>query len=820
MTNASPQGPGVWRMFWSLSWMFDLRFSWRMIRRYPLFAAAVVATLALGIGANTAIFSIAYGLLLRPLPYNEPQQIVQVCTMSQEGMDELTVTADELGFLRGQETPLQAIGAYSPASFNATFGNAPEHVDGYYVSYDYLDVLDIQPVLGRGFLPEEDRGTGAHVALIGYRLWQRMTGGDPRVLGRTLQLDGAAYTIIGVLPADFERGSPSFTHGTNEVWLPLALVSTTVGSGQNIGLLGRTAQGVSLAQAQARMPGLSSAFRARFPGDMPPETTIQVVSYRAWLGDNVRTILFVLFGAAGFVLLVACANVVGLLLSRAEGRRHEVAVRVTLGAGPVQLLRQFVAESVILALLGTTAGVILSAVCLKGLLALSPQELPRLQDIHIDGWALGFSALTGCIAALVFGMAPAYRVMRMELVGVLQETQGTGGRHPMRMRRSLVVVQIALSLVLLIGSALLFQTFRNVSSQDPGIRKESAVAIPVFFTAPTMADANQAYALALEHLRAAGLGDDAAIVAAGLPFERGGKMNVGSTRSPDKVNSAFSMVTPSVLDVLGIPLRQGRALTHDDDAGKVPVAIVNETFARRVFPDGSALGRTIQIGVGDPPREIVGVIGDVRSALDRDPQAAVMIPLAQAQHDVLTLFSTWFPVQAVVHAQGWSPTQSQAATEALRAAAPGFAVGTPRTVTEILSASMATRRFQVVLLGSFSLLATLLGMIGIYGVMDENVTARVKEIAIRKTIGASTGSILKLVLGYSLRMIAIGLVVGVIASLSLTRVLQGYLFGVSALDPLVFVAMAMCLLLVALIAALVPAIRAARLDPMPVLHRG
>ncbi|HEY4090684.1 MAG TPA: ABC transporter permease [Luteibacter sp.] len=820
MTNASDRGPSAWRTFWSLSWIFDLRFSWRMMRRYPLFAAAAVATLALGIGANTAIFSVAYGLLMRPLPYTQPEQIVQVCTTSQDGVDELTVTADELGFLRGQDTPLQAIGAYSPASFNATFGDAPEHVNGYYVSHDYLHVLDIHPVLGRDFLPEEDRGTGARVALIGYRLWQRMTGGDTSVLGRTLQLDGTAYTVIGVLPADFERSSPSFTHGSNEVWLPLALVSTTVGAGENIGLLGRTADGVTMAQAQARMAGITTAFRARFPGDMSPETSIQLISYRAWLGDNVRTILLVLFGAAGFVLLIACANVVGLLLSRAEGRRHEVAVRMSVGAGPVQLLRQFVAESVILALLGTTAGVILSILCLKGLLALSPQELPRLKDIHVDGWALGFSALVGCIAALVFGMAPAYRVMRMELLGVLQETQGTGGKHPMRVRRSLVVVQIALSLVLLIGSALLFQTFRNVANQDPGIRKESAVAIPVFWTAPNVAEAKQTFTAALEHLRAAGLGDDAAIVAAGLPFERGGNMNVRSTRSTDKVNASFSMVTPSVLDVLGIPLRQGRAFTDADDAGKVPVAIINETFAHRMFPDGTALGRTIQIGVGDPAREIVGVIGDVRSRLDQDPPAAVMIPLAQAQYDVLTLFSTWFPVQAVLHSKDWSPAQSAAAVDALRTSAPGFAVGTPRTVTEILSTSMATRRFQLVLLGSFSLLATLLGMIGIYGVMDENVTARMREIAIRKTIGASTGSILRLVFGYSLKIIAIGLIVGVIASLSLTRLLQGYLFGVSTLDPLVFVAMAACLLVVALIAALVPAVRAARLDPMRVLHRG
>jgi len=790
-----------------------------MLRKHPLFAAVAVLTLALGIGANTAIFSIAYGLLLRPLPYTQPEQIVQVCVNSQGSVDELTVTADELAFLRRQPLPLRALGAYSPASFNAAFGNSPDHVSGLYISYDYLQVLDIHPVLGRGFQPEDDQGTGSHVALIGYRLWQRMTGGDPNVLGRTLQLDGAPYTVIGVLPANFERVSSPFSHGDNEVWLPLALVSSTVGAGQNIGLLGRTEPGLSLTEAQNRMAGVTSAFQGRFPNDMPPPTAIQLVSYRAWLGDNVRTMLLVLFGAAGFVLLIACANVVSLLLSRAEGRRHEVAVRMALGATPAQLLRQFISEGLLLTLLGTGAGILVSVACLKFLLVLSPAELPRMRDIHLDGWALAFSAAVGAMAAIFFGLTPAYRVMRMEILGVLQETQGTGGARPMRMRRTLVVLQIALSLVLLIGAALLAQTFRNVARQDPGIRKDSAVAIPIFWNAPTVADAKQTYTAALEHLRAIGAADNAAIVAAGLPFERGGSMNVKATNSMDKVNAAFSMVTPSVLDVLGIPLRQGRAFNAADDAGQLPVAIINETLAHRLFPNGSALGRTIQIGVGEPAREVIGVMGDVRSQLDRDPPAAVMIPLAQAQYDVLTLFNTWFPVQAVLHSPSWSPSQAQAAFDALRASAPGFAVGTPRTVTEILSTSLATRRFQLVLLGTFSLLATVLGMIGIYGVMDESVTARTKEIAIRKTIGATTGSVLQLILGDSLRLIAAGLVLGIASSFALTRLLQNYLFGVSAVDPVSFTTMVACLLIAALVAALLPAIRAARLDPMPILRR-
>ncbi|MDR3443917.1 MULTISPECIES: ABC transporter permease [unclassified Dyella] len=819
MANSSfrdGRGSGVTRIS---AWLFDLRFSWRMLRKHPIFTVAAALTLALGIGANTAIFTIAYGLLLRPLPYTQPEQIVQFCVKSHGSLDELTVTADELSFLRGQALPVRALGAYSPASFNANFGSFPEHVSGMYISHDYLQVLDIHPVLGRGLQAEEDRGSGAHVALIGYRLWQRMTGGDPNVLGRTLQLDGVPYTVIGVLPADFERVSGPFSHADNEVWLPLSLVSSTVGAGQNIGLLGRTESGLSLAQAQNRMPGVTSAFQGRFPNDMPPETALQLVSYRSWLGDNVRTMLLVLFGAAGFVLLIACANVVGLLLSRAEGRHHEVAVRMALGASPTQLIRQFLAESLFLALLGTVAGILVSIACLKFLLVLSPAELPRMRDIHLDGWALAFSSVVGAIAAVVFGLAPAYRVMRTEVLGVLQETQGAGGARPMRVRRTLVVVQIALSLVLLIGSALLAQTFRNIARQDPGIRKESAVAIPVFWNAPNVVEAKQTYIAALERLRAIGAANNAAIVAAGLPFERGGNMNVKSTNSTGKVNAAFSMVTPSVLDVLGIPLRQGRAFSAADDAGKVPVAIINETLAHRLFPDGNALGHTIQVGSGEPAREVVGVMGDVRSQLDKNPPAAVMIPLAQAQYDVLTLFSTWFPVQAVLHTPSWSPSQAEAAIGALRTAAPGFAVGTPRTVTAILSASLAARRFQLVLLGTFSLLATVLGMIGIYGVMDESVTARTKEIAIRKTIGATTGSILGLILGHSFRLIAAGLALGIVSSFALTQLLQNYLFGVSAVDPISFMTMVACLLAAAFVAALLPAIRAARLDPMPVLRR-
>ncbi|MEA9580413.1 ABC transporter permease [Xanthomonas nasturtii] len=803
----------------SLAWLFDFRFSWRMLRKYPLFTAAAALTLALGIGANTAIFSIAYGLLFRPLPYTQPEEIVQVCVNSQGSVDELTVTANELDFLRGQALPLSTLGAYSPASFNAAFGSSPEHVSGLYISHDYLKTLDIHPVLGRVFQAEDERGTGSHVALIGYRFWQRMTGGDPNVLGRSLQLDGVPYTVIGVLPENFERVSSPFSHDDNEVWLPLALVSKTVGAGQNIGLLGRTEPGLSLAKAQIRMGAVTSAFRSRFPNDMPSTAAIQLVSYRAWLGDSVRVMLLVLFGAAGFVLLIACANVVGLLLSRAEGRRHEVAVRMALGATPTQLLRQFIAESLLLVLLGTFAGILVAVVCVKFLLLLSPTELPRMRDIHLDGWAFAFSAAVGAIAAVFFGLAPAYRVMRMEVLSLFQETQGTGGARPLRMRRILVVMQIALSLVLLIGSALLAQTFRNVAQQEPGIRTHSSVAIPIFWNAPTVADAKQTYNAAIDHVRAIGAADNAAVIAAGLPFERGGSMNVKAANSVDKVNAAFSMVTPSLLDVLGIPLRQGRAFNASDDADQLPVVIINEALAHRLFPNGNALGHTIQVGVGEPAREVVGVIGDVRSQLDQSHPPAVMIPLAQAQFDVLNLFSTWFPVQIVLHSPSWSPSQEQAAINALRAAAPGFAVGKPRTVKDVLSSSLATRRFQLVLLSTFSLLATVLGMIGIYGVMDESVTARMKEIAIRKTIGATTASVLQMILGNSLRLIASGLVLGIISSFALTRLLKNHLYGVSAIDPVSFVIMVPCLLGAALVAALLPAIRATRMDPMAVLRR-
>jgi putative ABC transport system permease protein len=819
MNTPQPKG-GMWSRLLSLPWVFDLRFGLRLLRRYPLFALAVVLTLALGIGANTAIFSIAYGLLIRPLPYPQAEQIVQLSANTGGNRIEWAVTADELQFLRTQQMPLKALGAYSPANFNAALGGPPEHVSGMYVSYDYLAVLDVHPVLGRHFSPEEDRGDGSRVALIGYQMWQRMTRGATDILGKTLQLDGVPYTVVGVLPPNFERVSTFLSQGDNEVWLPLALVSRTIGTGQNIGLIGRMIAGTTLQKAQLQIEGVRSAFKDRFPLAMPPETLIEVVSYRAWLGEQIRTMMLVLFGAAGVVLLVACANVIGLLLSRAEGRRREVAIRMALGASAVQLLRQFIAESLVLCLLGTGAGLLLSVFCLKGLVALCPEQLPRLQDIHLDGWALAFSVVLGGLTALVFGVAPAYRLMRMDIQGVLQDRQGAGGQNSMRMRRGLVIIQMALSLVLLVGSALLVQTFRNVSNQDPGIRRDNVVAIPLFLTAPSLDAASQAYSAALSHLLSDGIADKASVVAAGLPFERGATIGVKSPSAPDKVSAALSMVTPGLVEVLGIPLRRGREFTAADDTAALPVAIVNETLARELFHDEDALGRTIQIGVGEPAREIVGVVGDVRSQLDKPAPGAVMVPLAQAKFDLLTLLSGWFPVQAVFHVQSWSPAQADAVAQTIKAAAPGFAVGNPRTVNAILSTSLATRRFQFVLLGSFSLLATVLAMIGIYGVMDESVSSRSREIAIRKSIGASTQSTMCLVLVSSLRLIGLGLVGGLIASLGFTRLLQSYLFEVSATDPLVFAAMVTCLFMAAFLAALIPAVRAARLDPMPVLRRG
>ncbi|MGY3228929.1 putative ABC transport system permease protein [Luteibacter sp. HA06] len=819
MTSRPEQGASTKRRFLSHPWIFDLRFGARLLRRFPLFALAVVMTLALGIGANTAIFSIAYGLLIRPLPYAHPDQIVQLSAASQGNKTEWTVTADELQFLRSQKMPLNALGAYSPATFNATMGGPTEHLSGMYVSYDYLDVLDVHPVMGRQFTAEEDRGEGSRVALIGYRMWQRMAGAEANILGKTLQLDGISYTVIGVLPPNFERVSTFLSQGDNQVWLPLALASKTIGTGQNIGLIGRMPPALSIEKAQLQMDGIRSAFMRRFPSDMPPETSVELVSYRAWLGDQIRTMLLVLFGAAGVVMLVACANVIGLLLSRAEGRKREVAIRMALGADTAQLLRQFIAESLVLCLLGTGTGILLSSLCLKGIIALSPEQLPRIQDIRLDGMALAFSALLGVLAAIIFGVAPAYRLVRVEIQGVLQETQGAGGRSQMRMRRGLVIAQVGLSLVLLVGSALLVQTFRNVSNQDPGVRRESIVAVPIFVTSPSLDAANQSYSAAVSHLLAAGIADKVSVVAAGLPFEQGANIGVKAPASPDRIGAELSMVTPGVVDVLGVPLQGGREFVASDDATSLPVAIVNEKLAGELFPDGNALGHTIQVGVGEPAREIVGVIGNVRSQLDKPPPSAVMLPLAQAKFDLLSLLSGWFPVQVVFHVNSWNPTQATAALDAIKSSSPGVAVGNPRTVEAILSSSLAARRFQVVLLGSFSLLATVLGMIGIYGVMDENVRSRSREIAIRKSVGASARSILILILTSSLRLIAAGLVGGLVASIAFTRLLQSYLFDVSATDPKVFAAMALCLLAAAFLAALVPATRAARLDPMPVLRR-
>ena len=462
----------------------DLRFAFRVLRNSPGFAATVVITLALGIGANTAVFSIVYGVVFRPLPYPHPQQIVELTESSPRGIDEKDVTYQELQFLQEHSSPFQFLTGYTIQGHNLSVGNKTERVKGQPVSSDYLHVLGIRPMLGRDFLAEENTGRGAHVAILSYGIWQTQMGGDREIIGRTITLDGEPFTVIGIMPPELEGSVDPVLPGDTDVWTPLALVSQTAGSGENIEVLGRLRPGVALAQTQAQMPSITSAFRKAFPQELDPTTTLSIQPYQTMLSSDVRMILLVLFGAVGLVLLIACANVANLLLGRATARSREFAVRAALGASRMRLVRQVLTESILVSIMAALLALLLARIGMQWLLALSPSDLPRASDIHLDAWAFAFTLAVAVMTGILFGLVPAFRASFGEIHGKLVEATSrmSSGRKRGRFRAALVVGEVAMSLILLTGAALLIETFWHVLNSDPGFNPTHVLSMEVYLS--------------------------------------------------------------------------------------------------------------------------------------------------------------------------------------------------------------------------------------------------------------------------------------------------------------------------------------------------
>jgi putative ABC transport system permease protein len=803
----------------------DLRYGLRMLAKSPSFTIVSILTLALGIGANTAIFTIVYGVLLRPLPFPEPDRIVQLADSYKGESGEMDIDSRELKQLQTYKEPFENIAGYTSVGYNLAVGNAAEHLRGMPVDSSYFKVLGIRPALGRDFSSEDNAGNGLHVAIISYNLWARRFASDPALIGRNILLNGEPFALIGVMPRDFAAIAVATdlpNSGSADVWTPLALVASTAGSGENIGVLARLKRGVTTAQLQAQMEIVTQDFRREFPGAIDKELVISFLPYQKMVGAEVRPYLLVLLGAIGFVLLIACANVANLFLARGGLRGREIAVRIAMGASRWRLFQQLLTESMLIALAGGAVGLLVAYLGLGSLLAVAPADLPRVSDVHLDGWVFAFTFLVSLLTGVLFGLAPALEASRTGINEALKEGAGraSAARGRALLRKLLIVGEFAISLVLLTGAGLMIATFSKLLHSDPGFNPQRMLSVQFWLIGSKYDSTAQIEAFnraAVQRLEALPGVDSAAIIAAGLPLERGGNNGVRLPEAPDKWYSTdYREITPGFFRAMGIPLRQGRVFSEADSETANKVVIVNQAFARKRFPTRNPVGEHILLG--KTSCEIVGVVGDVKSYLDQPPPPTTFIPSAQASYDTSALFEGWFPRSIILRANVDPSSLSRAVRDAVAAVDPIVPTGSIRTMDQVLSHSLALRNFMMFLLSLFAALALTLATVGIYGVISYAVSQRTREIGVRMALGAHPGNVLRLILGEGLKLVLAGAALGILFALLATRFISTMIYGVSATDPLIFLAVITLLVVVSLAACYVPARRAMCVDPIVALR--
>ena len=796
--------------------MTDLRYALRTLAKSPGFTAIAVLTLALGIGPNTAIFSLVYGVLLKPLPYPESDRLVGLAETYQGNRSELAITYDEFRFLEEHNPVLERLAVSTDVGFSVFTGDIAERVNGLRVSKDFFATLGVRPALGRDFLAEEDQMGGASVAILSHGYWMRRFGGDPGVVGRTIALDGRPTTIVGVTPASFRWLSPV------DVWSTMGQVARSIGGGENLHFVGRLKPGVSFEQAQARMQAVMAGFQQEFKPRLPPDAGEQLFPLRQLVVGAIATPVRVLFGAIALVLLIACANLANLLLGRAAARGRELAVRLALGASRARLVRQMLTESVLLALAGGAVGLILADGALRALLSLRPDNLTPPTEIHLDRWALLFTGVTSTCVGIVFGLLPAWQATTADPHEALKAGTGraTSGTRPRRLRGALVVSESALSLILLVGAGLLLRTVANLLRTDAGFDPRRVVAAEIWLTGSRY-DSTAAIAAFYDRLRerleaSPGI-RSAAVIEAGIPLVRGGNLAVAVDGAyPGPTN--YRTVTPRYFETMAIPLRRGRDFSSGDVQAAEPVAIVSASFAER-YLGGDGLGRMVTVGGRSAaPRRVVGVVGDTKQFIGAPVTPTAYVPSAQTPAGFTRLFNSWFPIHVVVRTAGGPAALKEFVARTIRATDARVPLGRVRTMEEILSASLAFHRFLMLLLVAFAGLAVALAAVGIYGVMSYLVTQSTREIGVRIALGAQPRQVRGVVIGHGMLLAGLGAIVGVAGSLALTRLLASQLYGVTPTDALTLGGVTALLLLVGMVACVIPARRATRVDPMVALR--
>ena len=804
----------------------DLRYALRQLRKSPGFTAVALLTLALGLGVNCAIFTVVNAVLLRPLAYPDSQRIV-VFKRTFPGDFTYQTSALKFAFWRQHMHSVDTVSAqYLFASgVNMISGGVPERLQSLRISADFFRTLGVQLALGRSFTSDEDRPGGPRAAIISYGLWQRQFGGDPAILSRILRLGGETYAVVGVAPAGFTFSPQA------DVWLPLRAVPDPNQSETTYRVLGRLRDEASLAQAQQEANFVGREFQREYPKLMNPEETLSVANYRDSLVTDVTLPLLMLQGAVLFVLLIACVNLANLLLSRSTTRRKEIAVRLAMGAGQFRLVRQLVMESLVLAVTGGTLGLGAAAISLPALLRLAPSNLPHLGEIHINLTVLAFSLLIAVATGLLFGVVPAIHASGGDIELTLQQNSGRTGisRGSRQFQRLLLLGEVSLSVVLLAGAALLIQTFRRLQSENPGFDSRGVLVAKV-----SLDDARYSKTAAVAQLEQQALerlesvpGVEAAATVSTLPTEPSTEsdfMVEGNRNAGDpQADTAWRAVSPHYFEVMRIPLLQGRVFKETDTASAPRVVIINQTLAARFFPGQNPVGARILIGqrVGSPfadsAREIIGIVGDTKEGgLQQTAPSCMFVPSSQVPDKLTALFNRLLPLDWVVRSKSTPYSLAGAVQREIQSVAElpvSFS-----SMDDLLGASIAQQRFNMLLLGLFAALSLLLGSVGLYGVLSYLVAQRTQEIGIRMAIGASRKQVLWLILRYGMEATLMGIAIGLGAGLGLTRLIASMLYGIAPTDPFTFATAAVVLLAVALGACVIPALRATKVDPMVALR--
>jgi putative ABC transport system permease protein len=798
--------------------MNDLKFAFRQLLKNPGFTAVAVLTLALGIGANTAIFSVVNGVLLRPLPYPEPDRLLMIFESNPKaGWLKFSVAPPNFVDWRAQNELLENLAAVIGANYSLTGEDKPERILGTRVSASLFKVLGVLPALGRGFTSEEDQHGRHRVAILSQGLWERRFGSKPGVVGKAITLDAESYTVVGVMPAGFQ-----FPKRDTEVWTPIAFTPDELSNrgGHTMNVIGRLKPNVTVEQAEAEMQTVARRLEAQYPESNKGWSVRFVPLLEETVGASQRTLL-VLFGAVGMVLLIACANVANLMLARAAARQKEFAIRAALGAGRIRVIRHLLTESLILAACGGALGLALAYWGIDILTVLKPANLPRVHEIKLDGWVLAFTLVLSSLTGIVFGLAPVLHASKGDLNEALKEggRGSSAGFRGNRIRSLLVVSELALSLVLLTSAGLMIRTFLLLRQVDPGFKRDRVLSVDMSLPNAKYPSDHERVRFVEQLLKRVEVlpGIQSAATVFGVPMsgiDASISLSVEGRPPPapgESSSAGYRQVSPNYFRTLGTPILKGRDFTERDGTNATPVVIVSEAFVRKFFSTEDPLGQRITVGDGGPnPCQIVGVARDVnRTGLDIAVDAEMYLPMLQR---------CWGYVELVARTVGDPLAFANTIRETVWALDKDQPLHSVRTLDQLVTNSVAQRRFAMLLLVTFAGVALVLAAVGIYGLMAYTVAQRTREIGIRMALGAQTADVLKLVIGRGMFLAGAGIAVGLPTALGLTRLMSSLLFETKPTDGVTIASVVIILAAIAVLACLVPARRAAKVDPMEALR--